>query len=161
MPSIFSMNTSLNRLYENDFYGWIQHQAHTLRTRNLSALDFEHLIEEIESMGRSEQRALESRLEILLIHLLKWQFQARLQSPSWRFTIKEQRRRIAKLLKKNPSLTSTFNEVINDAYESAIILAAEETGLDESVFPNTCPWSFTQIMDESFWPQADDSDSLD
>jgi len=155
------MNTSPNLLYENDFYGWIQHQAHTLRTRNLSALDFEHLIEEIESMGRSEQRALESRLEILLMHLLKWQFQPRLQGPSWRFTIKEQRRRIAKLLKKNPSLTSMLNEVINDAYESARILAAEETGLDESTFPNICPWSFEQIMDETFWPQTNDNPIMD
>jgi len=154
------MNTSAALLYENDFYGWVQHQAHTLRTRNLSALDFENLIEEIESMGRSEQRALESRLEILLMHLLKWQFQARLQGPSWRFTIKEQRRRIAKLLKKNPSLSSTLIEVLKDAYESALLLAAEETGLEESLFPNACPWSFEQIMDESFWPQAQDSENF-
>jgi len=155
------MNTTTAVLYENDFYGWIQHQAHTLRTRNLSALDFEHLIEEIESMGRSEQRALESRLEILLMHLLKWQFQARLQGPSWRFTIKEQRRRIAKLLKKNPSLSSILIEVLKDAYESALLLAAEETGLEESLFPNTCPWPFEQVMDESFWPQSQDSENID
>jgi len=154
------MTTSIASLYETDFYGWIQQQAHTLRTRNLSALDFEHLIEEIESMGRSEQRALESRLEVLLMHLLKWQFQPRLQGPSWRFTIKEQRRRIAKLLKKNPSLTNTLNEVINDAYESARILAAEETGLEETAFPSLCPWSFVQIMDETFWPQTDDNLTL-
>jgi len=151
------MTTSIASLYETDFYGWVQQQAHTLRTRNLSALDFEHLIEEIESMGRSEQRALESRLEVLLMHLLKWQFQPRLQGPSWRFTIKEQRRRIAKLLKKNPSLTNTLNDLINDAYESARILAAEETGLEETAFPSLCPWSFVQIMDETFWPQTDDN----
>jgi len=155
------MNTAVSSLYENDFYGWVQHQAHMLRTRNLSALDFENLIEEVESMGRSEQRALESRLEILLMHLLKWQFQSRLKGPSWRFTIKEQRRRIAKLLKKNSSLVSILTEVFKDAYESALLLAAEETGLDESLFPSICPWSFEQAMDETFWPQTEENDSFD
>jgi len=155
------MNTSPNLLYENDFYGWIQHQAHTLRTRNLSDLDFEHLIEEIESMGKSEQRELASRLEILLMHLLKWQFQSNLRSVSWKLTIVEQRSRIIDHLGKNPSLKNKITEAYTDAYKYAVLTAAKETGIKRSVFPISCPWSFEQIMDESFWPQADDSESLD
>jgi len=148
------MSTATARLYETDFYGWIQNQANAMRSGNFERLDLHNLIGEIEDMGESQQRALESRLEVLLAHLLKWQFQPRLQGPSWVFTIKEQRRRIAKLLKKNPSLSSTLTEVLADAYESAVPLACAETGLDESVFPTQCPWTFEAVMDADFWPQA-------
>jgi len=148
------MSTATARLYETDFYGWIQHQADSMRTGNFASLDLDNLIEEIESMGKSLQRALESRLEVLLIHLIKWQFQPRLRGPSWQFTIKEQRRRIAKLLKKNPSLSSTLDEVLAEAYESAVPCASAETGLDESVFPQQCPWTFDQAMDADFWPES-------
>jgi len=104
-------------------------------------------------MGKSQQRALESRLEVLLMHLLKWQFQPALKGPSWRFTIEEQRARIARLLKKNPSLKSHTLEALEDAYEFAIRLAVRETGLDPSRFPPECPWTFEQAMDPDFWPQ--------
>jgi len=155
------MNISASLLYETDFYGWIQQQAHTLRTRNLSALDFDNLIEEIESMGKSEQRELASRLEILLMHLLKWQFQPNLRSVSWKLTIIEQRNRIIDHLSKNPSIKSKVPEVFTDAYKYAVLAAAKETGMKRSVFPSLCSWSFAQIMDETFWPQEVDDDNLD
>jgi len=148
------MNTAKAQIYETDFYGWIQNQVNTLRARNFEHLDLGNLIEEIESMGKGLQRALESRLEILLMHLLKWQFQPRLRSPSWKFTIKEQRRRIEKLLKKNPSLSSALAEAFIDAYEFAIPAASAETGYDESIFPTQCPWTFEQVMRPDFWPEA-------
>jgi len=69
------MKTATARLYETDFYGWIQEQAQTLRSKNFAALDLENLLEEIEDMGKSQQHQLQSRLETLLLHLLKWQFQ--------------------------------------------------------------------------------------
>jgi len=85
------MSTETARLYETDFYGWVQNQAGALRVGNFASLDLDNLIEEIEDMGKSRQRALESRLEILLMHLLKWQFQPEMKGPSWHFTIDEQR----------------------------------------------------------------------
>jgi len=148
------MRTATAQLYETDFYGWLQHQAESMRTRNLANLDFDNLVEEIESMGKSQQRALESRLEVLLMHLVKWQYQPRRRTPSWQFTIKEQRRRIGKLLQKNPSLGSTLEEVLADAYENAVFIASEETGIDESTFPPRCPWTFEQVMDAQFWPET-------
>src|SRR5690348_13781708 len=90
--------------YEEDFYAWTVEQAHLLRSGDLSAIDIENIAEEIESMGRSDRRAIESRLAVLLTHLLKWQIQERMRSRSWAGTIGEQRRRIAKLLRESPSL---------------------------------------------------------
>jgi len=104
-------------------------------------------------MGNSRYRELESRLEILLMHLLKWQFQPEHQGTSWELTIEEQRARIAKLLRKNPSLKAQVHDAIEDAYGFAIRLAAKETGLNKSTFPSRCPWTFEQATDPGFWPE--------
>ena len=137
---------------QQDFYAWTQQQADLLRSRQFNKIDIEHLIEEVESMGNSELRELESRLTVLLMHLLKWQYQANFQTRSWILTIKEQRRRIVKRLQQSTSLKNKLDEIINDAYELARGDATDETGLPESVFPVTCPWTYTQIVDMEFWP---------
>ena len=139
--------------YEQDFFGWANEQAALLRAGQLSAADIEHIAEEIESMGRSEQQQLESRLIVLILHLLKWRFQPNLRGSSWRLTMKEQRSRIARHLRKNPSLQAVLDETIADAYSDAIIGAERETGLPDSTFPATCQWTFEQIMAEDFWPE--------
>jgi len=148
------MSTSSVQLYDSDFYGWAQTQADVLRAGNFASLDLGNLIEEIEDMGKSRQRELESRLEILLMHLLKWQFQPKRKGKSWEFTIAEQRHRIAKLLRKNPSLNSHSQASLAEAYEDAVRLAGQETNLSQSKFPVQCPWTFDQVMDPDFWPEA-------
>lgn len=138
-------------LHEHDFYAWTQEQAHLLKTGQLHQLDWQNIAEEIEDMGRSEKRQLESRLEILITHLLKWQFQPNLRSRSWQLTLKEQRLRLEKLLQKNPSLQPDLTEVIEEVYPLAAISAERETGL--SVFPETCPYSLTEILSSEFLPE--------
>jgi len=147
------MNTAAAQLYETDFYGWIQHQADSLRVRSLSNLDYDHLIEEIESMGKSLQRELTSRFEVLFSHLLKWQFQPKFKGASWELTIDEQRAKIAELLEDNPSLRSKLNDAIARGYQHGKRAATKETGIDQSTFPARCPWSFEQAIDPDFWPE--------
>ena len=136
-----------------DFYGWTQQQAKLLRSRKFDEIDLDYLIEEVESMGISELRELESRLTVLLMHLLKWQYQANFQTRSQILTIKEQRRRIVKRIQQSHSLKSKLNEVIADAYDLARGDAADVAGLPESDFPTKCPWKYTQIVDMEFWPE--------
>ena len=93
-------------LHDHDFYAWTQEQAFLLHAGKLSAVDMEHIAEEIESMGRSEQQQLGNRLIVLLLYLLKWQFQPNFRGNSWRLSIKEQRVKVARHLRKNPSLES-------------------------------------------------------
>ncbi len=143
---------SNSTLYEQDFYAWANEQAELLRTGKLSEADIEHIAEEIESMGRTEKRELVSRLAVLLLHLLKWQFQPGRRGASWQVTIRIQRRDLAAHLADNPSLRSKLPESISRAYGNAIIEAVGETGLPESTFSTACPWSFEQIMAEDFWP---------
>lgn len=140
--------------YEADFFAWANEQAALLRAGKLSAADIEHIAEEIEDMGRAEQRELENRLKQLLLHLLKWRFQPERRGSSWQASIRIQRVEIAKHIKKNPSLKADIAETMSDAYEVAQIAAAGETGLLETVFPAECPWSYEQIMDAGFWPDA-------
>jgi hypothetical protein len=143
-------------LYDTDFYAWANSQAALLRSGRLAAADIEHIAEEIESMGRSEKRELLNRLALLLMHLLKWQVQPMLRGNSWRATIKVQRREIARHLADNPSLMARLPEVLADAYGDAVLLAARESGLAESAFPASSPWTFGEIMDDGFWPSPAD-----
>jgi len=149
------MSAASLQLYDVDFYAWIQQRANVLKAGDFDRLDMDNLIDEIESMGKSEKRELESRLEVLLTHLLKWQFQPDFRGKSWQLMIKDRRKRITKHLKENPSLKSVIPETYVEMYDYAVTAAAKETGLDESIFPAECLWTFDQAMDASFWPDAE------
>lgn len=138
--------------YDNDFYAWKQQQAHLLRTQQINQVDWQNIAQEIEDIGRSEKRQLASKLEILIMHLLKWQFQPNLRSRSWQLTIKEQRLRLEQLFQENPSLQSILIEIIEKVYPLATISAERETGL--SVFPETCPYELTEILSVDFLPES-------
>ncbi|CAC5340409.1 MULTISPECIES: DUF29 domain-containing protein [Planktothrix] len=137
--------------HETDFYAWTNEQVQLLKTGQLNQIDWQNIAEEIEDMGRSEKRQLESRLEILIMHLLKWQFQPNLRSRSWQLTIKEQRLRLEKILQKNPSLQPNLTEAIEDVYPLATLSAERETGL--SLFPETCPYTLIEILSPEFLPE--------
>ncbi|MDK4563542.1 DUF29 domain-containing protein [Kingella kingae] len=139
--------------YENDFAAWAFQQAGLMRAGKLNHLDLLNLIEEMESMGRSEHRQLESRLSVLIGHLLKWKYQPERQGNSWRRTINAQRKSVMKLLKDSPSLKAHFDdeEWLNDVWDSAVTLAMSETDLD--IFPEQPIWTIAKILDNDFLPE--------
>jgi hypothetical protein len=138
--------------YEQDIYMWTLHNAQLLRQRRWDDIDVEHLIEELETMAKRDQRELVSRFIVLLTHLLKWQFQPTQRSNSWEGSIVEQRIQIMRLLKSAPSLKNYCPEAITDAYPDAVKIAERETKLAIQVFPSDCPYTITQLLDESFFP---------
>ena len=140
-------------LYEQDFYAWANEQAALLRAGALAAADIEHIAEEIESMGKTEKRELVSRLIVLLTHLLKWQFQPERRGTSWEVSIANTRDDLADHMADNPSLKAQVGAAIATSYRRAYRQAVAETSLPKSTFPAACPWSFEQMMDESFWPE--------
>ena len=143
----------MKSLYETDFYAWTQKQAHLLKSKTWEQLDTVNLIEEIESLGRQEQRELRNRLEVLLAHLLKWQSQPEYRGKSWLATIREQRGRVNKVLQENPSLKPYLPEAITEAYERAIDFAVRETDLDYETFPVDCPYTLEQTLDSKLLPE--------
>jgi Domain of unknown function DUF29 len=140
--------------YDEDVVTWANEQAAFLRAGNFAALDIEHIADEVEDVGKSEQRELESRMALLLAHLLKWTFQPDRRGSSWETTIKVQRRGVALRIKRTPSLKRDLQdpEWWEDVWGDALLAAAKETGMELVSFPQTCPWSADQIMDAEFLP---------
>ena len=145
-----------NSLYERDFHEWALEQARLLRERRFAALDLENLVEEVESVGRSSKSEIENRLELLLAHLLKWKCQPGARSTGWTGTIFEQRGRILGIVRDSPSLKHYPGRVMHDCFRAARLLAAKETGIDFTLFPETCPFTIEQVLDEEFWPKEPD-----
>jgi hypothetical protein len=146
------MMSNTRSTYDHDFYAWATEQAELLRAGRLAEADIDNIAEEIESMGRGERRELVSRLEVLLTHLLKWQFQPSRRGASWEITITEQRRKLARHLHENPSLAAKLGPAIEDAYGDARLGAQKETGLAKGAFPPTCPYAVSEMFSDSFLP---------
>jgi hypothetical protein len=140
--------------YDEDFYAWTQHQAALLRQEQWQALDYPNLAEELESLGKSQYHALENRLAVLVRYLLKWHYQPekRQRGRSWRSTIWEQRSRIRRLLRLNPSLRPQVPAIVAEEYHGIRLRTLEETGLPPEALPETCPWTVDQVLDETYWP---------
>ncbi len=140
--------------YEQDFYAWAQEQADLLRAGRLNELDVAHLVEEIESMGARDRRELLSRLQVLILHLLKYQYQPARRGKSWLLTITHQRTAIERLLEQSPSLKRLLTaEVIQSVYEKAVREAVIETDLESYVFPVNCGYSLDQLFDDNYLPE--------
>jgi hypothetical protein len=140
-------------LYDRDFVGWTEQVVAALRQGSWMDLDVENLIEEVEALGKSDRRAIKSRLEVLLMHLLKWQFQPRARSRSWQATILEQRLRIAEILADSPSLKNYLPTVMVACFGAARKLAAIETGLPIATFPADCAYRLEELLDEAYLPE--------
>lgn len=137
---------------DTDFALWAEHQIRLLRARNFEALDVEQLIVELESLEANDRRELGNRLVILLMHLLKCQFQPSRKSRSWRATIAEQRDQLEGLFEKSPSLRPLVPEVLGRCYARAVKRAVRETDLPPSTFPVTNPYTPDQVLDDDFIP---------
>lgn len=149
-------------LYENDFQSWIDSTIQQLKNREFGSIDLENLIEELTNLGKSEKNTLKSNLMILLAHLLKLQVQSDAPDSmkiSWYNSVIEHRQRVLSNLEDTPSLKNFLPEAIDKAYPQARKLAIKESKFaafgvqipDEDEYPNTCPFSLEQILDEEFY----------
>lgn len=132
--------------YDEDFAAWLQAQADLLRDRRFSELDISNLVEEVESVGRSEFRAFASAIELIVFHMMKWDYQPERQGRSWRTTINTQRRAVRNLLKENPSFKSRIQEAVERAYDPVPDMVEEKTTIPAERLPQTCPYTWDEIM---------------
>lgn len=142
----------ISDLYEQDIHAWTQQTAELLRQHRFQEIDIEHLVEELETMGRRDRQELVSRLKILLGHLLKWQYQPQHRSSSWRGSILEQRLRIRDLLQDVPSLKPFLAEAASAAYGDGARLASKETGLPLAQLPAALPYALDPLLDDDWFP---------
>ena len=127
-----------------------------LRQGKLTEIDIPNIAEELESMGKSEKRELFSRLAVLVMHLLKWQYQSQKRSNSWLATINTQRMDIELLLQDSPSLKHDIDKILNEVYINAKKMFERETGISKKQLPETCPYTFMQVRNNDFWPEVVD-----
>jgi Domain of unknown function DUF29 len=138
--------------YDEDHHAWMLEQIALLKAERFTDIDIKNLADELRALVNSLQGEIESRLTILLQHLLKWQFQPKSRTNSWRATVLEQRFRINRIIRKSPSLRRYPSLVIAEEYLIARLRASDETGLPLDRLPNECPYSINQVLDEEFWP---------
>ena len=144
----------MNTPYQKDIVAWANEQAEFIRMGKFDQLDLEHIAEEIEDVGKSEQRELMNRMAVLLAHLLKWQYQPERQGKSWQSTIRHQRKRVLIAIKKTPSLKVSLldNDWLDDAWAEAVDQAAKETGIEIDTFPESCPWLMDDVLKSDWLP---------
>lgn len=140
--------------YDKDVIAWANEQATFLREGRFDLLDIEHLADEIEDVGKSEARELESRMAVLICHLLKWEYQPDYRGSSWSATIKAQRSAVIRRLKKTPSLKHFLSDEdwLQDVWTDAKTLASKETGIGFAKFPPSCHWSIESVLSEDWLP---------
>ena len=133
---------------------WSKEQASLIRAGHFDKLDLINIAEEIEDVGKSEQRELASRMAMLLAHILQWKFQPQKHSVSWTLTIKEQRRLLIRRTQQTPSLAPMLldPEWIDEIWIDAKAWAEKETGLDIGPFPEVCPWPMADVLTQDWLP---------
>ena len=137
-------------LYETDYYAWVNEQSALLRSGQLQSLDIKNVLEEVEEMGRKVRRELESRLTVLLLHLLKWQFQPDIRGASWEIAIKRQRHDICELINENPSLKPIVTETVSSAYKDAVYYAHIERASPKRISPPAASGRLITLWMKSF-----------
>ncbi|MGF1588013.1 MAG: DUF29 domain-containing protein [Pleurocapsa sp.] len=150
MTTQIEINDNQSVLYNRDYCQWLVQTAELLKEKEFAQLDLKNLIEEVESLGKSEKRAIESNLIVIILHLLKWRYQPSRRSNSWKSSIREHRRRVQRLLIDSPSLKNHLSSTLADCYLAAKKQAGDETGLSTVVFPEECPFSLAESLDEDF-----------
>ncbi len=146
-------NETVNDLYEKDFFLWLETTALLLKEGKFNEIDIANLVEEIETMGRSEKRSIVSNLEVLLMHLLKYKYQPEKRTNSWLLTIYEHRKRVLRRLEESPSLKRYYQEKFSSCYQTARKEASIETGLKIDAFPEDCPFKLELILDSDYLPE--------
>jgi Domain of unknown function DUF29 len=132
--------------HEDDLYAWVEEQCALLRAGRVSEVDALNVAEELSDLAHAQYDKLESALTVLTQHLLKWDHQPSRRTRSWALTIREQRRRVVRVLKENPSLKSRLSEAMAEGYDYGRLRALGETKLAESALPESCPYTFDEMM---------------
>lgn len=144
---------NLATLYDRDYALWLSATIEQLRDRDYDNVDWDNLLDELEAMARSDKRAIKHNLVVILVHLLKWQFQPEMRSGSWAGSITEHRTRIQALLEDSPSLKNFLDEALVWAYPRARRQASDETGLPLDRFPESCPYSLNLVLNDEFFAE--------
>lgn len=140
--------------YDDDFAAWALAQADYLASGRFAELDVENLAEEVSGLAKRDFRRLVGAIEVVLLHLLKFDHQTERRTRSWVLSILEHRERIFRSLRDNPSFAARLDDALGDAYRTARLAAARETQLPLATFPLECPYSWSEVVERPFDPDT-------
>ncbi|MBD2568323.1 DUF29 domain-containing protein [Anabaena lutea] len=153
---VISTQPTTQTLYDQDYYLWLRTTINQLRTGQFSSVDLENLLEELETMGRSQKRAIKSLLIKLLVHLLKlkyWDSERERNQGHWKGEIRTFRTQIKDELKDSPSLKPYILEIFDECYQDARLEASDRSQLAIDIFPLIPIGSLEQVLDENWFPE--------
>lgn len=154
MNSLTQSEVTMQQLYESDFVLWIDQTIKQLKQQELEQIDWEHLIEEIEDLGREQRRKVNSFLRQLLVHLLLYQYWTTEKAycgNGWKGEISHFRAELDELL-LSKTLLNYLTQEFDKIYLKARKIAINKTGLSANIFPDTCPYTVEQVLDSEFFP---------
>ena len=148
------------RFYDVDFYRWTQEQAALLRQvpgeRINLPIDWDHAAEEIEDMGRSDLRAVNSRIGVILEHLLKLEYSpAEDPRDGWIDTVARCRDDVSRTLDDSPSLRHKLPARWLKEYALArrgAVRSLARDGIETAEVPTDPPYTLDQVIDPDWWP---------
>ncbi len=132
-------------VYADDWAAWVERHVELLLQRRFDELDIENLADEVGSLARGNFKAWVSAIRLVLLHMLKWDYQPEYRTRSWQSSIAVQRVRIALEIEDNPSYVGRIEEAVAKAYRLARTQGSDETELYLKTFPETCPYDWAEI----------------
>jgi Domain of unknown function DUF29 len=143
---------------DEDFCGWLADQASLLRSRNYAALDSVNVAEELEEIAALQRDKVVSLLRVVLVHLLKWHYsKIRRSENSWKISLITARIDATDIIEDSRTLRNELPSLLVKAYRGARSVAGTEMRLAkrdwQRLFPDTCPWTESQVLDEDFFPE--------
>jgi hypothetical protein len=149
-----------SELYDGDYYAWIQEQVSALRQRRIEDVDWDNVAEEVEDLGKSERRSIQSQLETIIEHLLELAYTrgaTRIRNARlWKGSANVARMKLTQLLEESPSLRTKLEELFAKAYRTGRIRALSTSKLPDESIPALAPWPLSQVMNDDFMPNPDD-----
>ncbi|WP_375455420.1 DUF29 domain-containing protein [uncultured Methylobacterium sp.] len=136
--------------HADDLYTWVEEQVAHLRAGRADALDLANIAEELNDVGLSEYYRLQSAVEIVLVHMLKWDHQPERRGRGWALSITEHRERVGIVLRKSPGLKSSLAEAQENAFRLARLRAAREMRRPVEALPDACPYAWDDILNRPF-----------
>jgi hypothetical protein len=149
------VNVKCPSLYGTDYQLWLEQTVAQLKMQDFSQIDVENLIEEIESLGRSEKHAISSYLMRLCEHLLKikyWESEREMCLRGWKREVLNFRLQIQEELESSPSLQSFLQDIFAKQYQNGRKLFLNASELDAKLVPETPNFTLEQALDEDWLP---------
>jgi hypothetical protein len=145
---------NLKTLYTTDYLAWYELTLEQVKNKQINDLDLDSLSEVLENLVRDTKRSGESYLKQIMIHLLLleyWEVE-KINCRHWAAEITNFRGELE--LDMTTNLRKHLTTTQEKNYQKALKYVIVKTQLPKNTFPNQCPYTLEQLLDEDWFPQT-------